>query len=258
MRGRIVLASCVLWACGNGGDSSSRVVGSVTVDLDVSKLAVRSRETLVSNLIADAIHADLPDVQVCLVNGGNLRFDPTARPTGLYPAGTWTEATVAELLPFDFEPSPSQVEETITGAQLKSVLERSVANLQDVAPPPTDFAQLKGWFLSGCGVRYTADLSQQAQILDASLTHIVTEGQRIVDLEVGGAPYDPAATYRVSGTEYMMAGMDGHVALLSGTDKIVLGMTSADMLVDYLAKGPATPALDGRIVIEKSTAFESR
>jgi len=248
----IIAAAIACGACGASDDRSTREVGTVAIELDVRKSVVRSRETLAADLVAEAVHRGIPGAQVVLINGGNLRFDPITRADGRYPAGPWTEKTIAEFLPFDFDVDGSQVVVTLTGAQLKSTLERSVASLQEVAPPDTAVDQLKGWFLSGWGVRYTADLSRQPQVLNDALTQIVIEGDRVTELTVGGVAVEPSATYRVSGTQFMMTGMDGHVALVAGTDRDVLGRTSADMLVDYLTSAsPVTPVLDGRVVIEQ-------
>jgi len=259
-RGRLiglVVVTCVggVAGCTDDGDDPSRMVGTIAVELDVRKVVVRSQESLVHNLMAEAVHRGIPEADVVLINGGNLRFDPTTRPDGRYPAGEWTEAMIAELLPFDFDDFGSQMVVTLTGDQLESVFERSVANLQEVAPAESASEQLKGWFLSAHGARYRADLARQGQVLDDTLTRVTIEGDRIVELTVDGVPIDPAATYRVSGNEFIMTGMDGHVALAAGTDRVVLDRTSADMLLDYLeSASPVTAALDGRIVIEKTAS----
>ena len=248
-----IVAAIAAAGCVKTADLPTAPIGTITTDLDASKDAVRSRETLAADLITDAIHRGIPEAQIALMNGGNVRFDPSTRPTGVYPAGEWSETTIAELLPFDFDTGGSQMLVTITGAQLKSVLERSVASLQDVSPDPSALEQLKGWFLTGWNLRYTADLSRQAQVLDATLTKIEIEGDRITSIEVGGVPVDPNASYRVSGNEFIMAGEDGHVGLALGTDRVVLERTSADMLADDLmSSSPITPSLDGRVTITKS------
>jgi len=240
--------------CGGDGDGNQNgTVGEITVDLDVRKGIVRSRETLVANLVGEAIHRGVPEAEVVLVNGGNLRFDPNGRPTGLYPAGQWTDAMIHELLPFDFEANGSQVLVTVSGAQLKSVFERSVASLQQPMPDEMSFEQLKGWFLCPWGARYRADLSKPAQVVKDDFSEVLVEGERIVELTINGQPLDLQRMYRVSGNQFMVDGMDGHVALKRGLNRTILGKTSADYLKAYLSSAsPVTPALDGRIVIERT------
>jgi 5'-nucleotidase/UDP-sugar diphosphatase len=245
-------------ACGDDGgavDPATITLGDVTTTLDTFWYTVRAREALAGDLAADAVREALPTADVVLINGGTLRFDETARPDGIYPPGTWTEATLQELLRFDFLPTdPNRmVLVTVTGAQLESVLERSVSSMVDVSPGMGQDEQARGWFLQVSGARYRADLAQQAQVVSDNLDAILIEGHRIVEASVHGAPLDPAASYRLAVTNFTADGKDGHVALRSATARTDANTSSADSLRTYLrAHTPVTPALDGRIVIERS------
>jgi 5'-nucleotidase len=236
-------------------DLSAVVIGEITVPLDVRKVAVRTREAPIGNLVADAILEAHPEADLALLNGGNLRHDEETRPDGLYPAGPWSEAMLRELLRFDFQPgldNPLALI-TVTGAQLKDALERSVANINELEPDPDDSPQSRGWFLHVAGATYRADLSRQAQVVSEGFEEVLVAGDRIVEMTVGGVAVTPEATYRVVTIAFLAEGQDGHISLRDGTERMVLVGSSADATRAYLmAHSPVTPAVEGRIVIEKT------
>ena len=250
------LLAALLSACGDdegdGDGGGDRVLGRITVALDLTRKAVRGGESLAGNLVADAVRAGLPEVDVALVNGGDLRHDDAARPDGLYPAGPFTEADLREMLPFPFagDPNNDVVVLTVTGARLTHVLERSVCSLQSPDPPADSYDELKGWFLHASGLRYVADTTRQAQVYNADTDEVTVEGERIVEAAVAGQAVTPSATYRLALTAFLANGTDGHVALREATERRTTGRSYPDYVRDHLLdQGTVTPALEGRIEI---------
>ena len=75
-------------------------------------------------------------------------------------------------------------------------------------------------------------------------------GERLVEVEVGGAPLDPTGTYTVAANDYMARGGDGYAALAAGKPLIDASDATlmATMVMDYIeAEGTVEPEVDGRI-----------
>jgi 5'-nucleotidase len=254
----LLLSALALVACGGADepDHAAIELGEVTVELDTYWSSIRTGEALAGNLVADAVRAGVPEAELVLVNGGAIRFDEQARPDGIYPPGRWSEATLRELLRFDFLPerSNSIVLVTLSGAELKSVLERSVASLVVAHPGRDDTEQARGWFLHLAGGTYLATLDRQAQVVSESFDEVLIEGERIREITVGGRIVEADDQIRVATTNFLADGLDGHVALVAGRERVATGKSSADYLRErLLASSPLTPALDGRIVIYEVT-----
>jgi 2',3'-cyclic-nucleotide 2'-phosphodiesterase (5'-nucleotidase family) len=249
----LTLTILALAACGDDDepDYSAIELGEVTVPLETFWDDVRTREALAGNLIADAILECLPEAELVLFNGGAIRFDEQTRPDGVYPAGTFTEATLRELLRFDFMENPnSLVLITITGAQLDSALERSVASLVEANPGPDETDQAKGWFLHIAGGRYEAYLDRQAQVVSEDFSRVIIEGDRAFAFGPDEQAIAADASLRVATTNFVADGLDGHVGLAAGSNRTAAGKSSADCLRAYIvAHTPVTPVLDERIRI---------
>jgi 2',3'-cyclic-nucleotide 2'-phosphodiesterase (5'-nucleotidase family) len=94
-----------------------------------------------------------------------------------------------------------------------------------------------GGFLQVSGLRMQVDPARPA-------------GQRVLAVEVGGAPLDPARRYTVAVADYVARGGDGIVALRDA--RVLVDAASGPLLADVLhqavAAQPAiSPAVDGRI-----------
>jgi len=223
--------------------TDSENVWEVSVGLDASKPVIRGQEALLGNLFGDAWMAFVKDSlrenpDFAIPNGGNIRFNEGTRPSGIYPAGNYTEEHILEMC--FYENSLMMI--TVTGTQLKAILERSVSSL------PTDY---KGWFLQ-CSkeLNYTADLSKQAQALNTDQNVITIPGERITSIKINGAEYSPTSSYKLLVLDYLGAeGKDGYVTFseIDGSLKKDLG-NYREALRYYLTKySPVTPVLDGRI-----------
>jgi 5'-nucleotidase / UDP-sugar diphosphatase len=195
-------------------------LGTTAVDLDSRSASVRSQETAVGNMIADAIRAST-GADVAITNGGGIRGNKQ------YPAGaTITRRDILTELPFGN--STSLVE--VTGKDIKDALENGVSQIDVRA----------GRFPQVSGLTFTID--QKAAV-----------GGRILDLKVGGQPIDPAKTYKVATNDFMVAGGDGYTAL--GRGKVLIGKTDGKLMASVVmahvrAQGAVQAKVDGRIILK--------
>ena len=134
-------------------------VGSTRVELDTRR-GTSARASPISAPCSPTPCAAPPVPTVALTNGGGIRGDRT------YPAGTvLTRKDILTELPF----GNVTVLAEVTGADLLAALENGVSQVEDGA----------GRFPQVSGLSFTYDPARPA-------------GSRIVAVEVGGAPLDPA------------------------------------------------------------------
>jgi 5'-nucleotidase/UDP-sugar diphosphatase len=192
-------------------------IGTTTVELDSQRSNVRTVETNIGNLFADAIREGV-GADVAISNGGGIRGDRT------YAAGTvLTRKDILNELPF----GNTTVLIELAGADLLEALENGVSQVEDTA----------GRFPQVSGMTYTWDASKPA-------------GSRIVEVEVGGAPLDLGGTYKLATNSFVAGGGDGYAALTKGKALIDADAATlmATMVMDYIeAKGEIAPAVEGRI-----------
>lgn len=192
-------------------------VGTTSVELDSQRSSVRTMETTMGNLIADAIR-DGVGADIGFTNGGGIRGDRT------YAAGTaLTRKDILTELPF----GNGTVLIELSGADLLAALENGVSRIEDTA----------GRFPQVSGLSFTFDAGKAA-------------GQRVSDVKVGGQPLDMARVYRVATNDFIYAGGDGYSSLSKGKAIIdASGATlMATMVMEYVAKmGSVAPKLEARI-----------
>jgi 2',3'-cyclic-nucleotide 2'-phosphodiesterase (5'-nucleotidase family) len=192
-------------------------VGTTAVELDSTRETVRTKESNVGNLIADAIRESV-GADVAIANGGGIRGDRT------YAAGTTlTRKDILTELPF----GNVTVLVEISGADLLAALENGVSQVEDKA----------GRFPQVSGMSFTYDMARPA-------------GSRIVSVKIGDAELDPAKTYKLATNDYVLGGGDGYSSLAKG--KTVIDASGAklmaSMVIDWIAaKGEVAPAVEGRI-----------
>jgi 5'-nucleotidase/UDP-sugar diphosphatase len=193
------------------------VVGTTSVELDSQRSSVRSMETTMGNLIADAIR-DGVGAEIGFANGGGIRGDR------IYDAGTeLTRKDILTELPFG---NVTLLIE-LSGADLLAALENGVSRVEDGA----------GRFPQVSGLSFTFDASKKA-------------GSRVNGVMVDGQPLDSARLYSVATNDFIYAGGDGYEALTRGRAIIdSSGATlMATMVMNYVAKmGSIAPKLSGRI-----------
>jgi 2',3'-cyclic-nucleotide 2'-phosphodiesterase (5'-nucleotidase family) len=191
-------------------------VGETAVSLEGRKGPLRSQETNLGDFIADAMRAHA-GTDVALVNGGGIRGDR------IVPPGPLTRRDLTALAPF----GNVVMTLALTGRTLGEVLEQALQHRE----------RQGGGFLQVSGLRASFDPARPA-------------GQRIVTLEVGGAPVDPDRSYTAAVVDYIAHGKDGLTAFLDG--HVVVDEMSAPLLADILlqavsAQRSIAPAVDGRL-----------
>ncbi|KFE34575.1 bifunctional metallophosphatase/5'-nucleotidase [Thioclava atlantica] len=198
-------------------ENLGQVIGTSETALDSRRNVVRSEESPMGDLIADALR-DATKADVTLINGGGIRGDRT------YDAGTkLTRKDVLTELPF----GNKTVVTEIPGSQLLSALENGFSQVEKGA----------GRFPQISGMDVVYDASAPA-------------GSRVVSVTVGGEPLDKDKLYKVATNDYMLSGGDGYTAL--GGGKVLVnagnGNLMANDVINYIeAKGTVAPKLDGRI-----------
>lgn len=154
-------------------------------------------------LIADS-QMDATGADLALTNPFGIRADlvPDA-------AGAVSFGALYAVQPF----GNRLVTETLTGADLKVVLEQGFARTSspEALTPSRGFA-------------YTVDMTQP-------------EGRRVTAMTLNGAPIDPARRYRVTASEFLANGGDGFTAL-SGKGDAAIGPVELDALERWIAAAP--------------------
>jgi 5'-nucleotidase / UDP-sugar diphosphatase len=208
------------------------VVAQSEVGLDGVRDHVRSGETNLGNLLADALvwagaqkaaEYGVPEPVVGIQNGGGIRND------ALIPAGDVTALDTYDVAPFA---NFVAVVPEVPRETLRQLLERGVAGLPSAA----------GAFTQVSGLSLTYDVTRQAQVVDESTGEIVTPGERVrqvvlddgtvlvEDGQVVDGPAVPLAT-----NDFSARGGDAYP--LEGLDFTPVGTTYQQALQDYLEQG---------------------
>ena len=179
---------------------------------------VRSRESGIANLFADAMRA-ATGADVTLTNGGGIRADK------VYPPGSvlMRRDTQSEL-PFGNKTILLEV----TGAGLLAALENGVGGVEKGA----------GRFPHGSGMTFRFDASKQP-------------GSRVAEVTVGGEPLDLSRTYRLATNDFLGRGGDGY-DMFAGTPRLIDSAADKLMATQVIeaiaATGEIAPGIEGRIV----------
>jgi len=197
----------------------SEPVGHTPVQLDARKTAVRSQETNLGSLVADALRQSA-GTDIALVNGGALRGDTR------FPAGELTRREMLSIFPY----RDQLVRLQVTGTILQAALENAVSKSAEDPEP--------GRFLQVSGLRFAFDPSRP-------------KGQRVLCVTVAGKPLSPTATYSLATFSFLAGGKDGYEMFrnLPATPALQEGRTPRDVLSDALRSGKPPPMQkgDGRI-----------
>ncbi|MDG1339513.1 MAG: bifunctional metallophosphatase/5'-nucleotidase [Paracoccaceae bacterium] len=195
----------------------TKVVASSGGVIEGDRAVCRVQECSMGNLVADAMLARVADqgVTIAIANSGGIRSS--------IDEGDVTMGEVLAVLPFQNTLSTFQ----ISGQGVIDALENGVSQVEEV----------KGRFPQVAGITFTWDAS------------IAPNEGRIVEVMVGGAAIDPAATYSVVTNNYVRNGGDGYKMFSSdGLNAYDFGPDLADVLAEYMAEqGAYTGYTDGRI-----------
>ncbi|GAB4371636.1 MAG: 5'-nucleotidase C-terminal domain-containing protein [Deltaproteobacteria bacterium] len=115
------------------GFHPERIVAAIPVPLDGLEASVRNRSTALTRLIAEAMKASTPDIELAFYNSGSIRIDD------LLPPGPLTEYDLIRILPFGGRICTAE----IPGDLLARVLDQGTAN------------RGQGGFLQTAGVEHT-------------------------------------------------------------------------------------------------------
>ena len=193
-------------------------IGSSTTMLDSRRESIRHEESAIANLIVDAMRG-ATGADVGLTNGGGIRGNRT------YDPGTvLTRRDIQTELPF----GNTTVVLEITGQDLIAALENGFSQVENGA----------GRFPHVSGITVSFDPSRPA-------------GNRVVDVEMNGAPLDRDSKLTLATNNYMAGGGDGY-AVLESQKRIIdenSGVLMAVQVIDHIASnGTVSPAVEGRIM----------
>lgn len=196
-------------------------VGATGVPLDALSKSVRTKETDIGNFIADsyrkAVNADIG-----FVNGGSIRADLS------YIPGPLTKRDVLSMLPFN---NPI-VKVEITGKTLLEVLEHGVARSREDNEP--------GRFPQISGMKFTFDAGR-------------LPGQRVAKASVGGKPIEPAKTYTLATSDFLVSrGGDGYTMfkdtkVLIAADQAPKDSEVFEKAIKESPNSTISPRVEGRI-----------
>lgn len=222
---------------------ATTTVATTEVLLDVSRGAVRTRESNAGNLISDAFlysydqHAaglglgrrGADTLVVALQNGGGIRQNAgDVLPAGGSAPGPIYLVNTLDVLPFA---NAVSVIPGVSPADLKAAFELSISRYPDAA----------GGFLQVAGVEVTFDPAQPAGSRVVSLT--VDGGTALV---AGGALVDGAPAVTVVTNSFVAAGGDGYAMFGGISGKLQLPASYEQSLREYLAHLGTVAADDAR------------
>ncbi|MBS0605166.1 MAG: bifunctional metallophosphatase/5'-nucleotidase [Verrucomicrobia bacterium] len=151
--------------------------------LDSTNPAIRTKETSMGNLVADAIRFTC-EADAAIIGGGLIRGDK------IYEPGTViTLKDLLSELPF----SNLNMVVEITGKEILEALENGVSQVEGKA----------GRFPQVSGIQYAFDLGHKP-------------GKRVCDVKINGKPLDPLKFYKVATVDYMYNGGDGYNSFRKG------------------------------------------
>ncbi|WID94252.1 bifunctional UDP-sugar hydrolase/5'-nucleotidase [Bosea vestrisii] len=195
-------------------------IATLGAPLDSRTGMIRTQETAIGNLIADAIKA-ATGAQLAITNAGGIRANKQ------YAAGhKLTRRDVLSELPFGN--ATSMVE--ITGKDVKDAIENGLR----------DAPQGSGRFPVVSGLTFEADLKQP-------------QGSRVTSVKVDGKEIDPAGKYTVATNNFMLTGGDGYTAL--GRGKTLIGLTDGKLMANevmvYVRRlGTVEAKVEGRAILK--------
>ena len=192
-------------------------IGKTATALDSRKASVRSGETAIGNLIADAMRAAV-GADVALTNGGGIRGNRE------YAPGTeLSRRDILTELPFGNKTLKLEV----TGETILAALENGVSQVENAA----------GRFPHVSGMTVKVDLTAPA-------------GSRITAVTIGGAALDPAKTYTLATNDFMARGGDGY-GMFKNAPRVFGELDAKLMANDVMAHirkmGEVAPKVEGRI-----------
>ncbi|NLL45342.1 MAG: LysM peptidoglycan-binding domain-containing protein [Clostridiales bacterium] len=197
-------------------DVLSQVVGKTAVPMEGAREKVRTSETNLGNLIADAM-IFLTGADCALTNGGGIRAS--------IGEGDITKGEIITVLPF----GNYIVTKKVTGADIKAALEHGTKA----------YPESSGGFPHVSGIKYVVDIGR----------HV---GDRVISITVNGEQLDLRNEYTLATNDFMAAGGDEYTMF---ADKSILNEYTCldEAVITYLeANGSVSPAVEGRITVQET------
>lgn len=191
----------------------SEVVGKTAADLVGEREIVRTSESNLGNLIADAMLAE-SGADVALTNGGGIRAS--------IPAGEITAGQVITVLPFGNYIQTKRVK----GSDLKAALELGVGS----------YPESLGGFPHVAGIRFSFDADKPA-------------GERVHSMLVGGEPVDLDATYLLATNDFMAAGGDNYTMFKDYPIENDFASLEEALIEHIQSLGEVNPKVEGRVSV---------
>lgn len=196
------------------------IVGVSRVALDAVNVHMRTGETALGNMVADAMRDDVK-ADITIVNSGSIQGDR------VYPAGPLSRRTLLTITPF----GNVVCKVAVTGRVILEALNNSVSRM-----PSTD-----GRFPQVSGMTMKVDATAPA-------------GRRISDVTIGGQPLDPDRIYTAAVSDYQLKGGDGYNMFARG--RVVVGPEDGVLVITAIEKYLAArvevnPSIEGRVTITR-------
>ena len=193
----------------------SEVIAKSDIELDGARENVRTKETNLGNLSADAVRT-VSKTDIAFLNGGGIRTS--------IEKGDVTKGKIAELFPFG---NIIQVIK-LDGNNVKKALEASVSG----------YPEQNGAFLQVSGITFAFDPSKAV-------------GERVSDVKVKGVNIDENKDYTVAINDFLAVGGDGYDMFKQ--DVIAEFGTLEEIFADYLnSNGTKNCEVGNRIVLKES------
>jgi 2',3'-cyclic-nucleotide 2'-phosphodiesterase (5'-nucleotidase family) len=195
-------------------------LATLAVEFDSRNSMVRTRETAIGNVIADAMR-DKTGAVAAITNGGGIRAGRIYAP-----GSSITRRDVLAELPF----GNRLMTLDLLGRDLKAALENGLSGLPN---PAGRFPQVSGLVIE-------FDPKQPA-------------GSRIRSVRIAGEPLDLDRIYRVATNDFMARGQDGYATLPNGTELVPADDAPllAHEVMEYLRKlGTVRTGVEGRLVVQ--------
>jgi 5'-nucleotidase / UDP-sugar diphosphatase len=200
------------------GTALEAAVATSLTPLDGESRQLRSSETNLGNLLADAMRAHV-GADVAIINSGSIRGDRT------FAAGRLSRRELLTMQPFGNKLCKIEV----TGRTIVDALKSATESWPAAA----------GRFPQVSGLTFTLDRAKPA-------------GDRVGDVRVGGALIALDRRYTLATSDYQIGGGDGYT--MFANQRTLIGPDAGDLIVtaleQYLAAArQVSPKVEGRIVV---------